>query len=205
MATTIEWSTKIISVLQADLTYLSPGKYELDVDVFRLDLRDLEDGEDGIVFPSTHTHNTASTLSGATYARQVSIINGYTIEFEDTGTPYQVTCVGANHNIGDVKTVNQVSLVIGNSAGLIEVSTGGGGGLNAQEVRDAMTLAPTPLTPLEDSSIDQRLRDIYRINGLESGTTLEITDTTRKVNDGASDVIEQTIDDDGTTTTVERA
>ena len=82
----------------------------------------------------THNHSTATTLSGATYARQVEVINGYTVEFQSTGTPYQVTCVGANHNIGDVKVVNDVSLVIGNSAGLIQVTNGSG--VTAQDKLD---------------------------------------------------------------------
>lgn len=105
---------------------LGGGIYELDVDAFRLELRDLEDSEAGIVELPTHNHNTTVTLSGVTYARTVEIINGYTVEFEDVGTPYTVKCVGANHNIGDVKVVNQVSLLIGNSAGLIQVTSGSG-------------------------------------------------------------------------------
>lgn len=134
MALSIDWGTKVISVPQADLSLISAGKYELDVDAFRLELRGLEDDEAGIVFLSTHTHVTTLTLSGATFARAVEIINGYTVEFEDVGSPYQVTCVGANHNIGDVKTVNDVSLVIGNSFGLVQVDTGGGGGSSAADI-----------------------------------------------------------------------
>lgn len=122
MAITINWATKVIAVPQADLTLVSGSLYELDVDVFRLALKDIEDSETGMNFPDTHTHNTESTLSGVVYARQFKIINGYTVTFED-GT-YTVRCVGANHNIGDVKNVNSVSLIIGNSAGLI-VGTGG--------------------------------------------------------------------------------
>lgn len=122
MAITINWATKVIAVPQADLTLVSGSLYELDVDVFRLALKDIEDSETGMNFPDTHTHNTESTVSGVVYARQFKIINGYTVTFED-GT-YTVRCVGANHNIGDVKNVNSVSLIIGNSAGLI-VGTGG--------------------------------------------------------------------------------
>ena len=66
-------------------------------------------------------------LSGVTYARTFEILSPYTVTFEDTGTPYTVRCVGANHNIADIKNVNNVSLIIGNSAGLISVDSGGGG------------------------------------------------------------------------------
>lgn len=126
MAVTINWGTKEISIQQSDLAPLGGGRYELDVNSLRLTLRSLEDDEAGIVFPHTHNHNTATTLSGVTYARTVEIVNGYTINFEDTGSPYMVVCEGANHNIGDVKTVDHVSLLIGNSAGLVEVGSGGG-------------------------------------------------------------------------------
>jgi hypothetical protein len=125
MAITIDWNTKIITIPQSDLTFISPNIYELDVNWFRLQLKELEQSEEGMVFPDTHEHVRETVLSGVTYARQVKIINGYTVTFEDG--PYTVRCVGANHNLGDVKNVNQVSLIIGNSAGLIVTSSSGGG------------------------------------------------------------------------------
>lgn len=134
MAISINWGTQVITIPRADLTHISGSLYELDVDAFRLALKDLEDSEDGMSFPDTHRHNTEVTLSGVTYARTVEIINGYTVTFEDVGSPYTVRCAGANHNIGDVKTINQVSLLIGNSAGLIvRVS---GSGVTAQDKED---------------------------------------------------------------------
>lgn len=127
MAISINWATLVISVPQADLTLVSGTLYELDVDVFRLALKDLEDSEAGMAFPATHRHNTAVTLSGVTYARTVEIINGYTVTFEDVGSPYTVRMVGANHNIADVTNyTSEVSLIVGNSAGLIQISSGSG-------------------------------------------------------------------------------
>lgn len=126
MAVSINWATRVINVPQADLALVSTGLYQLDVDAFRLALKDIEDSADGMTFPDTHRHNTAVVLSGVTYSRIVEIINGYTVTFQDTGTPYSVRCVGANHNLADVKTVNNVSLIVGNSAGLITVATGSG-------------------------------------------------------------------------------
>lgn len=124
MAISINWATKVIFVPKSYLTALGGERYRLDVNQFRLDLKDIEDGDEGMAFDDTHSHATEATLSGVTYARQVQIINGYTVEFEN-GT-YQVECVGANHNIGDVKVVNSVSLIVGNSAGLITVVSGSG-------------------------------------------------------------------------------
>lgn len=124
MALSITWSTKTINVLQADLTSLGGGVYELDTDQFRKDLNALQAGVDGIVFETTHEHTAPKTLAGTTFARFIEIINGYTIDFEDGS--YQVNLVGSNNNILDVKTVNSVSLAVQNSAGLIQVSSGSG-------------------------------------------------------------------------------
>lgn len=138
MAVSVNWATKVITIPQADLAVVSAGLYELDVNAFRLALKDIEDDEDGMAFADTHRHNTEVTLGGVTYARTFEIINGYTVTFQDVGSPYTVRCVGANHNIADVKNVNQVSLIVGNSAGLITVATGGGGGPTASEIAAAV-------------------------------------------------------------------
>lgn len=124
MAITINWGTKVINVPQADLTPLGGDVYELDANWFRLELKSLEDSDEGMIFPKTHNHNTEVVLSGVTYARIIEIINGYTITFEDG--QYAVNVVGANSNISDVTNVNQVSIRMNNSAGLITVDTGGG-------------------------------------------------------------------------------
>lgn len=117
MALSIDWGARIINVPQADLTLVSPGVYSLDVNAFRLELRDLEDSEAGMAFPFTHNHNTEVTVGGVTLARVVEIVNGYTVEFEDG--QYAVELQGANNNIPDVAVVNQVSIRSFNSAGLV--------------------------------------------------------------------------------------
>ena len=124
MPISVDWGAKDIYIPQSYLSLISGTTYELDVDQLRLDLKALEDDEEGMAHPDTHQHITTSTLSGTTFARQVEFINGYTITFEVGG--YQVFCSGANHNIGDVMTnTTGPSLVINNSAGLI-VGEGGG-------------------------------------------------------------------------------
>ncbi len=125
MTISVDPATRVITVPQADLTPVSGILYSYDVDVLRLQLKDWEDSEAGMDMPDTHRHNTEVSLSGVTYARTFEVINGYTITFEDTGSPYTVRLEGANHNIADVTNyTSEVSLIIGNSAGLI--STGGG-------------------------------------------------------------------------------
>lgn len=131
MAITINWATKTIFVEQSDLTLVSGALYELDVNQFRLALRDLEDDPEGIMFPTTHTHNTEVTLSGVTFARVVEIINGYTVTFEDGS--YRVSLVGANNNIADVTNLNQVSIQTNNSAGLV-IGSGSGSGITQSQL-----------------------------------------------------------------------
>lgn len=117
MAVSINWGTGVITVPQSDLTLVSGTLYSYDVNDLRLALRALEDDEAGIVFPKTHIHNTEVVLSGTTYARFFEIVSPYTVEFEDGA--YTVRLSGANHNIADVKVLNQVSIITENSAGLI--------------------------------------------------------------------------------------
>jgi hypothetical protein len=119
MPISVNWWTRIIFIPQSYLTAINPPlDYELDVNTFRLDLKDLEDDE-GMPNDDTHTHTGEVTIGGVTYSRFVEIINGYMVEFEDG--MYAVNLTGANNNIVDVKVVNMVSVRSQNSAGLITV------------------------------------------------------------------------------------
>lgn len=135
MPLSVDWSSKVITVPQSYLTPQGGGVYEMNVNQFRLDLKDIEDGEQGIVFPDTHRHVTETTLGGVTYSRFVEIINGYTVTFEDG--QYIINLVGANNNIADVANLNQVSIRSANSAGLQTVVQGSG--VTEQDKTDIMT------------------------------------------------------------------
>jgi len=134
VAISVDWINKVIFVPQSYLTSLGGGVYELDINQFRLDLKDLEESE-GITFQDTHSHNSEVTIGGFTLSRVVEIINGYTITFEDG--QYAVNLVGANSNISDVTNVNQVSIRSQNSAGLITVTSGSG--VTSQDKEDIIT------------------------------------------------------------------
>lgn len=115
----VDWDQRIIHIPKADtqVVQLLPTEIrQLDLDLFRLTLKDLEDDEQGMPFLDTHSHNLPVTVGGVTLARVVEIINGYTITFEDG--QYAVNLVGANSNVADVTNVNQVSIRSANSAGL---------------------------------------------------------------------------------------
>ena len=145
MTISINWLTRVISVPKVDMTEITSVLYELNVNTFRLALKNLEDDDVGMAFPLTHNHNPPVTVGGVTLARVVEVINGYTVTFEDG--QYTVKAVGANHNIADVKNANQVSLVTQNSAGLIV--TVAGSGVTQQDKDDIAALvtgSPKTLT-----------------------------------------------------------
>ena len=123
MAISINYLTRVISIPKADLTLVQSTPFEvreLDIDAFRLELKDIEDSVGGVPFVDTHRHFTTVTVGGVTLARVVEIINGYTITFEN-GT-YAVNLVGANSNIGDVVNLNEVQVRSANSAGLTDLN-----------------------------------------------------------------------------------
>ncbi len=127
MAITIDWATKIINVPKADLTLIQSAPTEIremDVNWFRLRLKDIEDNVEGLPFVDTHRHNTQVVLGGLTLARVVEILSPYTITFENG--LYAVNLVGANNNIADKTNVNNVSVRSSNSAGLISTTVGSG-------------------------------------------------------------------------------
>lgn len=169
MAITINWLTKVINIPKADLTLVqsTPTEIrELNLNSFHLELRDIEDSEEGIVNLKTHTHNTEVSLGGITFARVIEIINGYTITFEDG--QYAVNLIGANSNVGDVVNVNQVSVRSQNSAGLISSpdieysSFNGGVTIDVTSLYDG-TLFPvgTPQQPVNNID-DAKLIAEYR-------------------------------------------
>lgn len=127
MTVSVDWATKLITVPQSDLTFVSGVLYELDTNWLRLQLKDLEDDEDGMPWPDTHRHSTEVTISGVTYARFLEVINGYTLKFTPND-PYHVRLSGSNNNLLDVldPSHHHYSLIVQNSAGLIVVATGGG-------------------------------------------------------------------------------
>jgi len=138
---TIDWSTSVISVPKTATTLIDAGPpeiRELDVDAFRLQLKNLEDDAEGIPFTNTHIHNTEVTFGGITLSRVVEIIAPYTVTFENDN--YAVNLVGANNNISDKTNLNNVSIRASNSAGLVTITSGSG---LSQEEHDQLMKALT--------------------------------------------------------------
>lgn len=182
MAITIDWgNTYVISIPKADLTLIqsTPTEIrELNLNTFRLALKDLEDSEDGMSFPDTHRHNTEVTLGGLTFARVIEILSPYTVTFEDGN--YAVNLVGANSNVGDKVNVNQVSVRSQNSAGLISTPliefSSFQGGVSVDPINgDSGTVFPTgtkqyPVDNLADAKLIASYRGLHKIYPIGSLT-----------------------------------
>lgn len=179
MAVTINWSTKVINIPQSYLSSLGNNVFQLDVNDLRLSLKDIEDSEAGMNFPDTHRHNTEVVLGGVTLTRVVEIINGYTITFEDG--QYAVNLVGANNNIPDVSNVNQVSIRLNNSAGLVS----SGSGVTLQDKNDIANMVQDIINNTNFSVTAQDKTDIADL----VQTIVETTDVTL-VSDEKTEIID---------------
>lgn len=118
MAVTIDWVTGVITILKADTTLVDIGPPELrsyDTNLLRLALKALEDNEDGIHWPDTHTHAGETTVGAITYARSFNILAPYTVTFE--AGSYGLDLLGPNNNIMDVLNYNSTQVRSNNSAG----------------------------------------------------------------------------------------
>lgn len=120
MAITIDYSTNVISIPRADMLDVTAGGpteiRQLNINDLRIELGDIQDGEEGIPYLTTHSHTPPLTIAGVTLARVVEILDPYTIEFENGS--YNVNIVGGNSNISDVTVKNTVGVNTSNSAGL---------------------------------------------------------------------------------------
>jgi hypothetical protein len=124
VAISVDWNNKIITVPKTSTILVQSVPTEirtLDINTFRLTLRDLEDDDAGMPWPRTHNHIAPISVGAFELARVIEIVNDYTITFEDG--QYAVNLLGANSNIADRVNVNQVSVRSANSAGLIQAGT----------------------------------------------------------------------------------
>jgi hypothetical protein len=150
MALSLDPATRLITVPQADLTFVSGTLYSLDTDQFRKDVMTLLASEPYIWMPDAYIHNTEVTVAGTTFARTLEFINGYSVQFEFTGSQYSVRLEGSNNNIFDVENgilvpTSLVTVIPTNSAGLI---------LNAQS-----SLQPGDITDIADAVWDEAAAD----------------------------------------------
>ena len=139
MAYQVDWEGGVITIPLTDLTLLSVGKYELDLDEFRRKCRALEWSFEGLSYPEIIEFNTQVDTGDFTLASVILIVNGYTVTFEDG--QYAVVFVGANTNLHNFTNVNQVSIRTNNSGGLVVTETSNSTDVNVismdQSVKDS--------------------------------------------------------------------
>jgi hypothetical protein len=184
MAISLDPATKVFSIPQADLTFVSGTLYTLDSDQYRKDCFDLLASENYIWMDDAFIHNTEVTVAGVTYARTLEYINSYSHTFENTGSAYTVRIEGSNNNIFDIENgilnpTPLVTVISTNSAGLIVTGTSG---LSAAQ--------------------GTQLQELWQLQGLEVGNPVTNTTTSRQTDDATIDI---DITGDGvTTSTVSR-
>jgi hypothetical protein len=161
------------------IVQVSPEIREL-MSQLHLDLRTLEAAQLGAPWPETHRHSRIGAVRQPCSQRE--ILPPYVVEFEDG--QYAVRAVGANHNLLYVKIANQVSLLVSLSAGLVS---------QAELVAGQAALAAAQAT-LEDM-----LREVQLIHGLELGSPMTVSPTSR-----VAGTVSQTITQVGPNVTVTR-
>jgi hypothetical protein len=194
MAITIDWATAVINVNQVDMVLIQSSPtivYQLDMENFRLALKDLEDDLEGMPWPVTHNRNAPVVISGANLAQVIEILAPYTVSFEETGTPYRVNVVGANTNIGERVNLGsgEVSVSTSNSAGLqdlnsLQAASFGGGvtvDVNSSFTGTAFPIGTrqSPVNNLSDAISIAETRGLHVIN-----VASDLTITTENTGDG---------------------
>jgi len=183
MAFTVNPLTYIISIPKTDLTFISGTLYELDTNDFRLQLKAWEASVEGMVQLVTHVHNTEVTVAGVVYARTVSILPPYSIEFEDG--QYTVILKGSNNNIFDVASnileQNQVQVIPTNSAGLIVVTQDTGTLLTPEQSANFEKMRKYHTNKMEiDGDANQLI--VYEDNGVDIAARYDLADATGNPN-----------------------
>lgn len=129
MAITVNWSTGVIDSTASIL----------DLPAFHATLRDLEDDDVGMFWPTTHTWR-ALDLGGGAYFYQLDLINGYTLRFPSAGN----YTINGNLN-ATIVPVAGVYVERKTSAAYVTTAIGGSGpsaGDIASAVVAAMNAAP---------------------------------------------------------------
>jgi len=110
----LDWSIKVITVPQSELTFVSGTHYTITVEYWWQLLREANWTEAGIT-EDTMYNSIAPTSSTP---RIVEVINGYTAQFENG--LYSVEFINGNTNFRDVEIKNTVSVGTNNTTGFID-------------------------------------------------------------------------------------
>ena len=187
MAYLVDWTTKIFTIPQGDLTFVSGNNYLLSLVGVHKELRRLEwSFADGLWALRIANWYETVTLSGIDKTPAVEIINGYTFNF--TGSNYNVILTDYDNNLVDVYIPsNGISILGNNSVGRQTISSGSG--LSTEE-HDHLLALVNGLTTTQAILLDE----LHKIKGLDAANPLTVTPTSK-----VSGSISQTISGDGKT------
>ena len=135
MAIVINWALGTIEVPKADTIQIqtSPGEVRTyDLNVMRLELRDLEDDPAGRPWPNTHSHNADVDLDGVVLPDVMIMSDYYSWHMEDG--QYSVQLLNVNSNLLTRLVPNQVSIVANNTTGPLQAASS----LTVGDIADAV-------------------------------------------------------------------
>jgi hypothetical protein len=132
MSYSVNWTTKVVTIPLADLTFVSGSNYTLDASDVWIELRRLEAAPgDGLWADQIAEFINTQVLSGLSYSAILKMINGYTWDTDTTNKT--ISLLGINSNLLDVFIPgNGISVLANNSGGKITVA----GGVTQQDKDD---------------------------------------------------------------------
>lgn len=129
MAITLDASTLVFSIPQADLTLVTGTLYDADTNALRQEMMALLASEAYAWLPDPYAHAEEVTVAGVTYARTLITKGGYSYTFTPDAQ-WTARLIGSNNDFFDVENgilnQNQVQVIPTNSAGLQVVTQGSG-------------------------------------------------------------------------------
>lgn len=115
MAYTVDWVSKIFTIPQSDLTFVSGNNYSLSMVDVHEELRRLEWAfADGLWAPRILNFYETVTLSGIDKSPSIEVTNGYTFDF--TGSNYNVILSDYDNNLVDVYIPSNGISILGNNS-----------------------------------------------------------------------------------------
>lgn len=125
MAYSVDWEAGIITIPQADLVYLSPNTYKLDLYAFMTECWRLSwGGGEGLSYPEIMTYYPVIDTGDVILGKTILInFEYYSIFFEDTVDRYAVKLDGANTNVHNYSAITNGIPYPNNSAGLQNLDT----------------------------------------------------------------------------------
>ncbi len=194
MAYAVNWTTKVVTVPLADMTFVSGTNYSLDASDVWIELRRLEASpSDGLWADQIAEFVNTQVLSGLSYSAILKMINGYTWDTDTTNIT--ISLLGINNNLLDVFIPGSgISVLANNSGGKITV----GSGVTQQDKDDIENQVHTRIMENGES-----FEEGFRLVRAEAAGSIVKTGTLHEIKsaNGGKTRITANADEDGRTVT----